>query len=302
MKPQPIYVKIDIHTPLEDVWEATQNPMLHEQWDLRFSSIKYLPKEDDKPQLFTYTRTVIPFVKVEGWGKSVGSMTLENGQRSSSLHFGTNQWFSPIREGKGYWQYKPTSKGVTFLTQYNYSTNFGIVGKSVDLLFRPLIGWATALSFDVLKRWLERGDEPRFQYIRFFSTIAFTLLFAFVWIYQGLVPKIIGVHPEEIRLLSNVIAVNNSTATVLVQVIGYAEICFGILWLLYRHKRHLFNAQLLLFPMLTITAVLSSPDLIMHPFNPISFNSALFIASIVGSFLSKDLPSAKNCKRQRGGK
>ena len=67
--------------------------------------------------------------------------------------------------------------GVKFLTQYDYDVNFGRAGKIADkFIFRPLIGWATALSFDVLKRWLEQGEAPRSQYIRFFSTYMMTVV------------------------------------------------------------------------------------------------------------------------------
>lgn len=46
MKPKPIYVEVPIKTDIEDVWNTSQTPELHEQWDLRFSSITYLPKEE----------------------------------------------------------------------------------------------------------------------------------------------------------------------------------------------------------------------------------------------------------------
>jgi hypothetical protein len=100
MKTNPIYVEVPIQAKLDDLWEASQNPKLHEQWDLRFSSITYLPKKEKEAQQFTYTRTVGPFYKVEGWGKSVGSYQNDK-QRTSSLHFGTDQKLSPIREGRG---------------------------------------------------------------------------------------------------------------------------------------------------------------------------------------------------------
>ncbi|MBO1005495.1 hypothetical protein DFR56_11539 [Pseudogracilibacillus auburnensis] len=72
MKNKPIYVEVPIYTNLEKLWEYTQKPHLHEKWDLRFSSITYLPKEENEPQHFVY-KTKIGFgVQIEGWGKSVG--------------------------------------------------------------------------------------------------------------------------------------------------------------------------------------------------------------------------------------
>jgi len=66
-----------------------------------------------------------------------------------------------IREGTGYWKYIPTTDGILFLTWYGYRTHFGAVGALFDrLVFRPLIGWATAWSFDRLPLWLEQGVDP----------------------------------------------------------------------------------------------------------------------------------------------
>lgn len=79
MKTKPIYVEIPIQVPIQRVWDASQEPDLHAQWDLRFSSISYLPKNEEEPQFFTYTRKAGPFLTVEGWGKSSGSQQLKNG-------------------------------------------------------------------------------------------------------------------------------------------------------------------------------------------------------------------------------
>jgi len=46
MSKKEIYVEIEIDGSIEDVWEKSQNPALHEQWNIRFSSITYLPKHE----------------------------------------------------------------------------------------------------------------------------------------------------------------------------------------------------------------------------------------------------------------
>jgi DoxX-like family len=300
LKCKPIYVEVPIRAEIERVWDASQKPDMHEQWDLRFSSITYLPIEQGKPQEFVYSRTVGPFLEIEGWGQSVGSFHKDDGTRSSSLHFGTDQWISPIREGRGYWKYEPQDDHVKFLTQYDYNVNFGKVGEVMDkIIFRPLIGWATALSFDVLKRWLEQGEAPRSQYMRFFSTYLMTLLFAFIWMYQGLIPKIISMHPEERAMTGSALSLSENGVTTALLIIGIAEVLFGIAWLLYQRKRHLFILQLILLPLLTITAVTAVPTTTSHPFNPITFNLSLIVLSIIGLLVSKDIPSSTSCKRKR---
>jgi DoxX-like family len=299
MKNKPIYVEIPINAPVEKVWEMSQDPHLHEQWDLRFTSITYLPKtSDDDPQSFRY-ETKYGFIKVAGWGESVGTHHKKDGSKTSSLHFGTDQKISPIREGRGYWRYIPTEKGTTFLTQYGYDVRYGGFGRLIDSVFRPLMGWATALSFDVLKQWIEKGEQPRSQYMRLFTSTMLAILFFFVWVYQGLVPKIIAGHPEEVSMLSSLSSLDGMAAVKGVQIIGVFEILFGAVWLLYRKKRHLHALQMFVFPILTILAVKSDPSISIHPFNPVTFNASLWVLSIIGFFLSKDLPTASRCKRKR---
>lgn len=300
MKRKPIYVEVPIKTTIEKVWNASQRPDLHEQWDLRFSSITYLPKVEGELQKFIYSRTVGPFLKVEGWGESIGTSHQTGGPRSSSLHFGTDQRLSPIREGRGYWKYEPQEDSVKFLTQYDYDVNFGQAGKIADkFLFRPLIGWATALSFDVLKRWLEKGEAPHAQYIRFFSTYMMTILFAFIWLYQGVIPKIIGMHPDERAMVGSVFSFSENQLTAAVLLIGTIEVLFGLLWIFYRRKRRLFAFQLLVFPLLTIAAVVAVPEVAVHPFNPVTFNLSLIVLSVIGFMVSKNTPTAKSCRRKR---
>lgn len=297
-----IYVETTIAAPIVDVWEKTQNPVLHEQWDIRFSSITYLPKEADEAQRFTYTRTLMPGVKISGWGESVGNHEKVNGTKSSSLHFGTPQIISPIKEGRGYWQYIPSKEReeVTFLTAYNYEPNYGKLGKLLDkLVFRPLMGWGTALSFDILKRWLEKDEAPDAQYRRFKIVYGLTIFFAFVWFFQGLVPKIIAMHPEEMMMTGELFPVALPMLKKIIIGIGIVEILFGFVWLLYPYKRHLFALQFILFPLLMLLAVTSDAQIATHPFSPVTFNIALTVLSIIGFSLSKDVPTAKNCRRKR---
>lgn len=301
MKKRPIYVEIDIQASMDDAWRYTQDPKLHEQWDLRFTSITYLEKKSpDDPQVFTYETKVLPGVKVSGWGESRGTHEKENGSKTSSLHFGTPQRISPIAEGKGYWQYIPHNTGLTFLTQYDYDVRYGKLGSLFDQVFRPAMGWATALSFDVLKRWLEKGENPASQYRRFFMTMIISMLFCFVWFYHGLFPKVLMQHPLEVSMLADMSGLQESSAKKAVFWIGICEIVFALCWLSPYGKRLLFGLQMALFPILTASTVFSDVSLSTAPFNPVTLNASLWVLTIIGFVLSKDLPSAKSCKRKRG--
>ena len=158
----PIYVETLVGAPLDELWEKTQDPALHERWDLRFTSIEYLPRAGpDEPQRFLYSTRVGFGLAIRGTGESVGTREGETGARTSALRFWSDDPRSLIRTGSGYWRYIPTADGVRFLTRYDYETRWGLAGAAVDrVLFRPLLGWATAWSFDRLRLWLERGIPP----------------------------------------------------------------------------------------------------------------------------------------------
>ena len=157
-----IYVSICIHGLLDELWERTQDPALHQRWDLRFSAIDYLSRPDlEQPQQFRYETRLGFGLSIQGEGETVGTREGASGKRTSALKFWSDDPKSLIREGAGYWQYLPGEDGVIFLTRYDYQTRFGWLGRQFDRwVFRPLMAWATAWSFDRLRLWLEHGIEP----------------------------------------------------------------------------------------------------------------------------------------------
>ena len=184
-----IYVEILIRAPMEALWAHTQTPVLHERWDLRFSRIDYLPRAfDTEPQRFRYATRIAFGFEVSGEGETAGQRDLTDGSRSSALRFGSGEVLSIIREGSGYWKYIPTADGIRFLTRYDYCTRFGLAGTLFDrVIFRPVIGWATAWSFDRLRLWLEQRVDPadavRQTLIHIIARVALAAVFA----YQGAV-------------------------------------------------------------------------------------------------------------------
>lgn len=156
-----LYVEAHIRGDLDDLWTRTQDPAQHQRWDLRFTSIDYLPRAEGEPQRFRYATRVLPFLTVAGTGVSAGEKERPDGTRTSALRFASPHPLSLLAEGSGYWRYVPDADGVRFLTGYDYRPRWGRFGAVADrLLFRPLIGWATAWSFDRLRLWLEQGITP----------------------------------------------------------------------------------------------------------------------------------------------
>ncbi|MFJ6575906.1 hypothetical protein ACIQMY_08060 [Streptomyces sp. NPDC091368] len=156
-----LYIETRIRADLETLWERTQEPDRHQRWDLRFTEISPLPHTEGEPRHFRYAIRVLPFLTVAGTGVSAGERHRAGGDRVSALRFASPHPLSLLAEGSGYWRYLPTPDGVRFLTGYDYRPRWGRAGRTADrLLLRPLMGWATAWSFDRLRLWCERDITP----------------------------------------------------------------------------------------------------------------------------------------------
>lgn len=157
-----LYIETRIRVDPDELWDRTQRPDQHQRWDLRFTTIDYLPSGGpDQPQRFRYTIRPLPGLTVAGTGVTAGDRHRPDGTRTSALRFASPHPLSPLVSGHGYWRYVPESDRVRFLTGYDYRPNWGWLGRRVDqFLVRPLMCWATAWSFDRLRLWCERGITP----------------------------------------------------------------------------------------------------------------------------------------------
>src|SRR5215217_1031641 len=165
---QPIYVEVRIQATKERVWKLSQDTALHPTWDLRFSRIVPIAENDKGLQHFRYEFR-LPFHTIHGTGTSLGHRDRPDGQSTSVLKFDTFDPLSPIGRGFGYWRYIPTEDGLRFITGYYYSHGMGALGKLMDSrLFRPALGWATAVSFDRLRMWAEFDLHPKESRNRWF--------------------------------------------------------------------------------------------------------------------------------------
>jgi hypothetical protein len=100
-------------------------------------------------------------VWITGAGVCAGERIRPDGTKTSVLRFSSSQRLSLIRSGTGYWRYVPAADaGTRFLTGYDYEPGWGWFGELADRLVRPVMGWATAWSFDRLRLWLEDGIQP----------------------------------------------------------------------------------------------------------------------------------------------
>ncbi|NLU68967.1 hypothetical protein [Streptomyces sp. HNM0574] len=175
-----LYVETLIGADLDVIWGRTQQPDQHQRWDLRFTYIDPLPRASaDAPLRFRYGVRPLPGWTISGTGISAGEKRRPDGTRTSALRFSSPHPLCPLVDGRGYWRYVPEAPGsggpsvrgaedgglgaphVRFLTGYDYVPRWGAFGRVADrFLFRPLMGWATAWSFDRLRLWCERGITP----------------------------------------------------------------------------------------------------------------------------------------------
>lgn len=281
MKRKPVYVETTIHAPIEKVWEYTQNPKLHEQWDLRFSTISLNEPQNEQPQSFLYEKHLGFGLSVTGTGAYRTRMMDERNERASSLKFKSSHPLSFIKEGSGYWKYMKTSDHIVFQTQFDYKTKEGKGWTWADrILFRPMIGFMTAFSFGALKTWLEKGTHPRLLLERTLAHYGICLLFAIVWLCQAVIPFSHSAfdHSMGFRLF-------------------YALL--GVSWLIPKlSKKYLFILQSIFFLIMLCIGILS-PQTTLH--EPLVM-SAFFILSIAGMINLKDCVDVFSIKRKRGGR
>ncbi len=294
-----IYVEILIRGSMEELWRRTQQPDLHERWDLRFSEIVYLPRAThSEPQRFRYATRIGFGMRIRGDGESEGSRISSTGESVSALKFWSEDCKSLIREGSGYWRYVPTPDGIRFLTWYSYRTRFGPVGRLLDrTLFRPLMGWATAWSFDRLRLWIDKGLDPAISARRTAVHAIARLGIALVFLYQGLVPKLLYRHPSELAMLRDV-GLSPSTANAAVLLVGLGEIAFAVVTLATWRARWPFPATAASMLVALAAVAHGSPGALVAAFNPVTLNLSMATLAVIGWITARDLPSAARCLRK----
>jgi len=292
-----IYVEILIRGGMDELWEKTQEPKLHERWDLRFSEIDYLPHERGGAQKFIYATRIGAGVRIQGAGENTGERNDSDGQRTSALKFWSDDRKSLIATGSGYWKYIPTGDGIRFITWYDYRTRFGTLGRFADrLLFRPLLGWATAWSFDRLRLWIEKGILPEASREKALAYAISRLTIAFVWFYHGLVPKLVIRNADELKMLHDAgIAASELIRTL--SLLGYLEICFALMLVIFWKSRWPLWFTIAAMFLAALGVAITSPNYLTGAFNPVTLNLAVSALAVVGLLNGTCLPTASHCRR-----
>lgn len=297
-----IYVEAFIRGEMDELWHRTQTPELHEQWDARFTSITYSPRADEsQPQRFSYSTRIGFGLSIDGEGETICNRQSGSGHVTSSLRFWSSDPKSLIREGAGYWQYVSTDCGIRFITGYDYQTRFGWIGSTFDgVVFRPIMGWATAWSFDRLRLWIERGIDPAVSMQRSVMHVICRVTVASVWFYQGIVPKLVAQDKDEFKMLEDA-GVPQLLVPLAATAFGCAEILLGTAVLVFFAHRWPFSTTILLMVLATVGVAIYSPRYMTAAFNPVSLNLLLAVVSFIGLTMMTNLPSARHCLRKKPG-
>ena len=163
-----------------------------------------------------------------------------------------------------------------------------------------VMGWATAWSFDRLRLWIEEGIDPGVSGQRAVVHAVARLCIALVFLYHGLVPKLLYHDPIELAMLLAA-GVPASAADRALIVIGLGEVAFAAgLLAAWRARWPLLATAVLMVGALAGVAY-SSPRMLRAAFNPVTLNLSIAALAVIGWLSAPDLPSAARCLRKGPG-
>ena len=110
---------------------------------------------------------------------------------------------------------------------------------------------------------------------------------ALVWIYQGLVPKLLGPDKDELAM-SMALGVSREMANFLSYSAGLGELALGAAVLLLRRREWPLWLTLASMPLLLVYTAWAMPSLLTAAFNPVSANLAVGALAAVALMLQKD--------------
>lgn len=117
------------------------------------------------------------------------------------------------------------------------------------------------------------------------------LTIAFVWFYHGLVPKLLGPAPGELRM-DQALGLSGNAAVQLAYAAGIAEIAFAAVLLLVRDREWPLWLTIAAMGGLLAYASWSAPALLGEAFNPVTTNAGVAALAIVALLLQRSLREA----------
>ncbi|MFK7766746.1 MAG: DoxX-like family protein [Mariniblastus sp.] len=102
---------------------------------------------------------------------------------------------------------------------------------------------------------------------------------AFIWLYHGLIPKLLFSHPTELELVVKGPTLGTPEMTVFVA--GVLEVAIGLTVIVFWRAKWPIYLSLVGFAMLLIGAFALSPEHATHAFNPVSLTVSAIIFCLI---------------------
>jgi hypothetical protein len=160
------------------------------------------------------------------------------------------------------------------------------------------MGWATAWSFDRLRLWLEDGLDPRIAVRQTAIHVVARTALALVFAYQGLVPKLLFRHADEITLMAaSGIPLRWSGAAV--AALGIAELALAAALLVRWSRTWPAWVCLAAMPLASLDVAMRSAHFFEAAFNPFSLNLSVAAVAAIDLVVMAGVPSAGRCRRRQ---
>lgn len=103
---------------------------------------------------------------------------------------------------------------------------------------------------------------------------------ACVFLWHGLVPKLVFRHPDEAVMLTDG-GIGASTAALGVTVAGVGEIALGLYLLAFRRSTRVFYLVIALMVLAVAGVAVTSPRFLASAFNPVTLNGCVIALSVI---------------------
>lgn len=117
------------------------------------------------------------------------------------------------------------------------------------------------------------------------TLLIINITLAVLWIYQGLIPKLMYSALDEQRLwqLQGIVELK----MLLIEVSGFLEIIFGVLFLIFRHSKILHYLNILGMVGLSLLIVITDIQYFQQAFNPFVMNIGMAMLSVIALQLNQ---------------
>ena len=129
------------------------------------------------------------------------------------------------------------------------------------------------------RAWADGDAGPAARLAAVHAVARVTLALVFLW--HGLVPKLIYRHPDELALLRDS-GLSASAAARVVTIVGVAEVAYGLALLALWRVRALFLTAAVAMVVITPGILIDSPRFIPAAFTPVTLNLCVAVLAIVG--------------------